>query len=356
MFIFAFKINFIMNNSENLTVSACKPRLFRWALWWGLGIVVACLAILLVYSFTNPESANELSSPLMNQVYAMVYQFGIWPIMLYIGLLGPIVEELSFRLWGNGKQWTGIVSIVLMALWSLNVGWWLPLLVSACGTSILVAFRDDKTKRLFALMLLSSVIFAVAHLGNYEGNKFIVIIGVLHKLGFGLVASYLVINHNLLWSMGFHALNNGILAIPLGLAFGQVSQSVETIENGSFQLEVRPVLVHNDSICEENRFFFDTDTNYYFGSAASFAEQALYYEAGQKGIVPNSDTVKFVTESGYPNCSFKLIYKTQPHNHQALLVALEDAKLIDIDTTYDSDNHTTVLNIKSTYDPLSKGY
>lgn len=356
MFIFAFKINFIMNNSENITASACKPRLFRWALWWGLGIVVACLAILLVYSFTNPESANELSGPLMNQVYAMIYQFGIWPIMLYIGLLGPIVEELSFRLWGNGKRWTGIVSIVLMALWSLNVGWWLPLLVVACGVSILMVFGEDKTKRLFALMLLSSVIFAVAHLGNYEGNKFIVIIGVLHKLGFGLVASYLVINHNLLWSMGFHALNNGILAIPLGLAFGQVSHSVETIENGSFQLEVRPVLVHNDSICEENRFFFDTDTNYYFGGTASFAEQALYYEASQKGIVPNSDTVKFVTESGYPNCSFKLIYKTQPHNHQALLVALEDAKLIDIDTTYDSDNHTTVLNIKSTYDPFPKGY
>ena len=61
-----------MNNSENITASACKPRLFRWALWWGLGIVVACLAILLVYSFTNPESANELSGPLMNQVYAMI--------------------------------------------------------------------------------------------------------------------------------------------------------------------------------------------------------------------------------------------------------------------------------------------
>lgn len=345
-----------MNNSENITAPACKPRLFRWALWWGLGIVVVCLAILLFYTFANPESANELSGPLMNQVYAMVYQFGIWPIMLYIGLLGPIVEELSFRLWGNGKQWTGIVSIVLLAFWSFNVGWWLPLLVVACGVSILMVFRDDKTKRLFALMMLSSVIFAVAHLGNYDGNKFIVIVGVVHKLGFGLVASYLVINHNLLWSMVFHALYNCILAIPLGLAFGQVSQSVETIENGSFQLEVRPVLVHNDSICEENRFFFDTDTNYYFGGTASFAEQALYYEACQKGIVPNSDTVKFVTESGYPNCSFKLIYKTQPYNHHALLVALEDAKLIDIDTTYESDSNATVLNIKSTYDPFPKGY
>ena len=345
-----------MNNSENITTPARKPRLFRWALWWGLGIVVACLAILLVYEFTNPELADDLSGPIMNQIYAMIYQFGIWPIMLYIGLLGPIVEELSFRLWGNGKQWTGIVSIVLMALWSLNVGWWLPLIVVACGVTILIVFGEDKTKRLFALMLLSSVIFAVAHLGNYDGNKFIVIVGVLHKLGFGLVASYLVINHNLLWSMGFHALNNGILAIPLGLAFGQVNNTVVTIEHGYFQLEVRPVLVHNDSICEENRFFSDTDTNYYFGSTASFAEQALYYEAGQKGIVPNSDSVKFVTERGYPNCSFKLIYKTPPYNHHALLVVMENAGLIDIDTTYDSDNNTTVLSIKSTYDPFPKGY
>lgn len=344
-----------MDISENTTVEpTSKPRLFRWALWWGLGIVVICLAILLIYAFVNPSSANELSGPIMDYVYSMIFRYGIWPIMVYMGLLAPIIEEVSFRLWGNGKLWTGIVSIILMAFWCLSVGWWLSLLALCIGIVILMISKEDRTQRLFAFMLLSSVLFAVAHLGNYDGNMFMTIVGVVHKLGFGLVASYLVVNHNILWSMGLHILNNSILAIPLGLTFGQVSNSVVTIDNDNFRLEVRPVLVHDASISQDNSFFADTDSSYYFGNTAGFAGQAWVYEAWQNGIDPNGDSVNIVTDNAFPNCIFKLVYKTQPYDHHGLIVAMEKEGLIKIDTAYSVIDNKTMLTVKSTYDPLSE--
>ena len=289
----------------------------------------------------------------MRAIYSMVCRFGVWPVIIYMGLVGPIIEELSFRLWGNGKNWTGIVSVILMALWCLNVGGWFALLALCAGIAILMVFNEDRDKRLFVLMLFSSVLFAVAHMGNYEGNWFVVLIGVVHKFGFGLLASYLVVNHNILWSMGLHIINNSIVVLPLVLTMGQ-TDTVEIIENTSFCLEVRPVVAHNDSISEENSFFVDTDTNYYFGSTSNFAGQAWIYEAWQKGVDPNGDSVNIVTDNAYPHCSFKLIYKTQPFDHHGLIVAMEHAGFIKIDTTYNEIDKKTVLDIKSTYDPLSK--
>ena len=348
-----------MNTTENVAIeSTRKPRLFRWALWWGLGIVVICLAILLVYEFVAPSSANELGGPMMDVFYSMIYQYGIWPVIIFIGLIGPIIEEVSFRLWGNGKLWTGIISIIFMALWCFGIGWWLSLIAVICGVAILVLFRADKTKRLFALMMLSSVLFAVDHISNYDGNWFMVLVGIVHKLGFGLVASYLVINQNILWSIGLHVINNTLMALPLGLSFGQVSNAVVTVENENLCLEVRPVLVHDSSIRQDNNnvflgsvFLTDADTIYYFGNTANFAQQASLYEFL---INPTNDTVRFEADDSYPNCSFILVYKTRPFDYHALIDAMEKEGLINVDTSYSVSDMKTVLKFSSTYDPLTR--
>lgn len=344
-----------MNTTESVaTEFARKPRLFRWALWWGLGIMVICLAILIVYSLTNPSAFEGADGPMKVYIYSMVYRFGIWAMVIYMGFLAPIIEEISFRLWGNGKMWTGIVSVILMALWCLTVGWLFSLFALCMGVAILMIFKEDKTKRLFALMLLSSILFAVAHMNNYDGNMLMTIVGVVHKLGFGLVASYLVINHNILWSMGLHVVNNMLLMLPFGLTLAQTKNTVINIDNESFSLEVRPVLVHNTSISQDNCFFADTDSSYYFGNTAGFAGQACVYEAWQNGIDPNGDSVNIVTDNAFPNCCFNLVYKTQPYDHHGLITAMEQARLIKIDTIYDSTTNKMELNIKSTYDPLSE--
>ena len=110
--------------TEQIEQRIKEPKLFKWALWWGIGIVVVCLTILII----KGESIEDFGSPIMNAFYSMIYRFGVFPVILYVGLVGPIMEELVFRSWGNGKLWTGITSIILMALFSLSVGWWLSLL------------------------------------------------------------------------------------------------------------------------------------------------------------------------------------------------------------------------------------
>ena len=63
-----------MDINENTTAEPTpKPRLFRWALWWGLGIVVTCLVILIVYSFINPAVFEESDGPMMNYFYSIIY-------------------------------------------------------------------------------------------------------------------------------------------------------------------------------------------------------------------------------------------------------------------------------------------
>ena len=38
-----------------------EQKLFKWALWWGLGIVMVCLTILLI----NGESLGDLGGPMI---------------------------------------------------------------------------------------------------------------------------------------------------------------------------------------------------------------------------------------------------------------------------------------------------
>lgn len=310
-----------------------EPKLFKWALWWGLGIIAVCLAILII----KGESLEGFDAPMMNAIYSMVYRFGILPVVLYIGIIGPVMEEFVFRLWGNGKLWTGITSIILMALFALGVGWWLSLLTIVCGVSILVCFRDDREKKLFSLMLLSSVVFAVAHAGNYngEGQKFMLFISVLEKFGFGLVASYLVINHNLFWSMAFHVANNSILAIPFFMGFNSINNEVRVIENNDFLLEMRTVLVEDKDLDRSNKFYTNYVENSYFGNVAGFANQAMFYDVWSHGMDPNYDTVTLalVNYEEYPKCHFNLTFKQEPINYHGLINILEKDGLIEIDTT-----------------------
>ena len=309
-----------------------KPKLFRWALWWGLGIIAVCITILIIVG----EGLEGFDTPMMDAIYRMVYRFGILPVVLYIGIIGPVMEEFVFRLWGNGKLWTGITSTILMALFALGVGWWVSLLTVVCGVSILVCFRDDREKKLFSLMLLSSAVFAVAHAGNYngEGQKFMLFVTVLEKFGFGLVASYLVINHNLFWSMVFHVANNSLLAIPFFIGFNSINNEVRVIENEDFCLEMRTVLVKDNTLNTSKQFQYGT-TGTYFGNVAVFAHQAMYFDVTGQGINPNYDTLIMALPDyeAFPYCDFNLSFKKEPFNYHRLLNALVADGLIEIDTT-----------------------
>lgn len=318
--------------TEQIEQKTKEPKLFKWALWWGIGIVVACLTILII----KGESLGDFDSPIMNAFYRMIYQFGILPVILYVGLLGPIVEELVFRSWGNGKTWTGITSLLLMALFVFPSGWWLSILALFFGAIILICFSDDRKKKLFCLMLLSSALFAIAHAGNYngEGHWFLMFISVLEKFGFALVASYLVINYSLFWSMVLHVLNNSLITIPFFLGLNAINKEVKVVENEDFRLEMRTVLVKDNTLNTSKQFQYGA-TGTYFGNMAVFAHQAMYFDVTYQGVNPNYDTLIMALPDyeAFPYCDFNLSFKKEPFNYHRLLNVLEAEGLIEIDTT-----------------------
>lgn len=319
--------------TEQIEQKTKEPKLFKWALWWGLGIVVVCLTIILIIG----ESSEGFEAPIMNAIYSMVYQFGILPVALYVGLGGPILEEFVFRSWGNGKLWTGITSILLMALFAFAVEWWLSLLTIACGAFILIYFRDDRKKKLFSLIILSSIVFAVTHAGNYNGEDHgvMMFVSVLQKFGFGLVASYLVINYSLFWSMVLHAVNNSLFAIPFLIGLNAVNNEVKVVENADLRLETHTVLVEDKQLDMSNRFITNAVENTYFGNAAGFANQAMYYDVLSQGTNPDYDTVMLadVNNSVFPKCHFNLSFKQEPINYHRLLHTLVEEGMVEIDTT-----------------------
>ena len=59
----------------------------------------------------------------------------------------------------------------------------------------------------------------------------------------------------------------------------------------------------------------------------------------------------------HPDVIFAALHLPSHHSpidHHGLITAMEQARLIKIDTIYDSTTNKMELNIKSTYDPLSE--
>lgn len=333
-----------------------KPRLFRWALWWGLGIVIVCLAAIVVDALVNGDNAaaEEMSAPVMGAFYRMIYHFGIWPVVLYIGMIGPVIEELCFRLWGNGKRWTGYTSVALMALWMTAYGWWAGALALAAGVAIMVVWRHDEKRRLFAMMLLSSLLFALVHIGNYEpgANVPMFLISVLHKFGMGLAASYLVINHNLLWSIGLHILNNSVLAVIFGLAVDMAANEVTTVEDEACRITLRPVLTqsaHEDTF--EQRWHDDgtSVTCSDFGTpgyVAHMLNSMAHMEADG-----STEMCEYEWQE-YPRTEITVEMLDGSRDFTRAVHLMEAQGWVAIDTVKRDDGSFT-FKIRNTYDPLA---
>lgn len=325
-----------------------NSKLFRWALWWGIGIVVVSLAILLSEAFISmgdtsgvEPSGNELDAPIVDYLYRIVYKFGIWPMFIFIGVIAPIYEELIFRGWGNGKKWTGFISVVLISLFSATFGWWVGLITIAAGIAIMVIFDSDLTKRLFALMLFSSLVFALIHIGNYNSseNLLIFIVGILHKFGMGLLASYLVINHNILWAMGFHILNNSVFVGMIGYGFSMIEDKTTVIETDDYRITSKTILYENQ-IPDGYDCVWVNDSVFYHIATPDFSTE-LFINSN------NTSPFNVISEwKFYPKMEIKVEMLGGSQNYDAVVRAIEKEGWIALDTVGDT------IHIRSTYNPL----
>ncbi len=314
-----------------------KQRLFRWALWWGLGITVVSIALLFIPGIDDGQDpVNGMMYNLLNSSF--------WLMLVVVGIVAPVIEELTFRLWGNGKRWTGIVSSVLMALFMWGTFTWYVGFASLLAGLAFTLFIKDRNRRLLVMMIFSSLLFMVAHTGNYSGNFFATALAVVEKFGFALLASYLVINHNLLWSITMHVLNNSIACIILYFSIAAIKPTTFTSE-GQHEITLRPLIL--DKHTELNYWGdFRGDTLTYNNNLDYIAISLLETEEHGNGRLAGEDTVVFYADSPlHVKYNMQVVFDpTKPYDYAAVVRTLECNGWIKLDTTVEQAYMITIID------------
>lgn len=293
-----------------------RTPVFRWALWTGLAIWVVSLAgIVLSPSAESNHSLTEFT-----------FENGAALSLLVIGLLIPCLEEVAFRFWGIRRwRWAGYISAVAMGVVTYFYwGLWGALATAAAVASITLAVKAERT-RLLILLLLTSLLFAILHFDNYGNLELRNLFALLNKLGFALVASWLVLNRGFIWALLLHIATNSLVVLLIAFPLGEADIQGLSINSG----EGWTVFAH---CLEDDEPRYSNLTPVYTGTMASIGADLLRMadsnatvradEAGERWemvIYRDDETV------GLGNDSTQV-------NPLALLHAMEQNRWISLDT------------------------
>lgn len=181
-------------------------------LWLGLAIWLGSILILVILEQT--ESAPSGQGVLMDMAKELFQQLPIFSLLL-LCLLQPVLEEFAFRLWGVGKLWSTIVSLLLMALFAFSeMGLWA---VFFLGGFIFVWLRDkNELRRKWLLTLISSACFALCHVSGFGELSLGMVLGLTDIFGMAIVMCWLTLNLSIWFSALLHAVNNSLgVILPL---------------------------------------------------------------------------------------------------------------------------------------------
>lgn len=181
-------------------------------LFIGLGIFFGTIALRVILYLCGIDVEGQ--SVVMEQIKDLMKNAPLMAALLCC-LIMPACEEVSFRLWGLGKKWMTIVSLVLTSLYLLLTGAWygLPIVIGMLVTWLKV---KDRYRQLWINTLLSSTAFAMAHISGLGGHTFWTYATTLPDIfGLAMMLSWLTINLSFGFSILLHALNNSVVLIPM---------------------------------------------------------------------------------------------------------------------------------------------
>ena len=189
-------------------------------LWIGLALWLGSMATLYILEAAGLKLTGQ--DTLMDLGKMMFRNAPIFTLLM-LCLFQPILEELSFRLWGVGKKWTFILSLVLMALFTVgSIGLWgVLMIVAIILVTILV---KNKFLQLWINAIISSLAFMVCHISGFGDYSLGMILGLTDIFGMALICCWLTINISFWLSCLLHVLNNS-LAIIMPLIFLPDSQA-----------------------------------------------------------------------------------------------------------------------------------
>ena len=195
-----------------------KPKLFdkRFLpmLWIGLAFWVGSIAIMYILEWAGVEMAGQ--DNLFDLGKTMFQRLPIFTLLLFC-LLQPILEEMSFRLWGVGKKWTLVLCLVLMAMFGVSSIGLLGLLF-VVGIILVTVLVKDRFVQVWLNAILSSLLFSLCHISGFGNDVLGMTLGLSDIFGMALVCCWLTVNISFWLSCLLHVLNNS-LSIILPLLF-----------------------------------------------------------------------------------------------------------------------------------------
>lgn len=223
-------------------------------LWIGLAIWL--LSMLASYIMEKTGHAPAGQETLMDMGKSLFQYMPIGVVLLFC-FFQPILEELSFRLWGVGKKWMTIVCLVLMTLFSCSeMGLW-GLIFVALFIFVWCAVKD-KVLQTWLNAIITSACFALCHISGFDGFSIGMVLGLSDIFGMALVMCWLTINISFLLSCLLHVLNNSI-AILFPLFF--LSNPV-TVTSDSMTATIEPLrpFANNQQLVEDQILLSNLDT------------------------------------------------------------------------------------------------
>lgn len=204
-------------------MKAKRTPVFRWALWMGLAIWGVSLAGIVLSPAA--ESNHSLTEFTFENGWAMA--------LLVIGLLLPCLEEVAFRFWGIRRwRWAGYISALGMGVVTYFYwGLWGAAATTAVAAAVTLAVKAERT-RLLIQLLLTSLLFAILHFDNYGNLELRNLFALLNKLGFALVASWLVLNRGFLWALLLHMAINSLMVLLLAIPMDETDIQGLSINSG----------------------------------------------------------------------------------------------------------------------------
>ena len=183
-------------------------------LWIGLALWLGTM--LVSYILENAGVMVTGQETLMDLGKLMFRSAPIFTLLM-LCLLQPILEEMSFRLWGVGKKWTLVLCLVLMAMFGVSSIGLLGLLF-VVGIILVTVLVKDKFVQVWLNAILSSLLFSLCHISGFGNDVLGMTLGLSDIFGMALVCCWLTVNISFWLSCLLHVLNNS-LSIILPLLF-----------------------------------------------------------------------------------------------------------------------------------------
>ena len=266
-------------------------------LWIGLVIWLGSMLISFVMEWTGNTPAGQETVFAVGKM--MFQRLPVLTLLLFC-VFQPILEEFSFRLWGEGKKWTTIVCLVLMTCFTVSeIGLWGLLFVAAMAVAWFGV--RDRFIQMWACALISAVAFTLCHISGFGGFSLGMVLGLTDIFGFALVLAWLAINFSIWLAALLHVLNNSLaLLIPLLFLNDPLTLPCYTMAGGvkaqDYVLSIEPLKPFADNatlIANADRLYnLDSATTefYLVGEPSQIAtllapkeEQYTYFDWQSKG-------------------------------------------------------------------------